>query len=456
MKTILIATIFLSLGIHAEDKGPIELTPKVLPKGKTLETAYQREYAFLISQKNDLEKRLSAIDAEYSQKIKRAKKDLATLEKTLIGKTVGNEKLTNRLFEAERTLESAQNDDELLKNTLNQGENTLHALNIEFKAENDQIALNDQLTLLFDKGILALDQSSRITKKDAEFYGIDGKKVSGTVYSLGLIALYGISDAVSGPLYPIGNGKLRVWKDQDAATKGIFDGSSQPDTLHLFIKEFGTKSVEEKKEKTLGDIMKAGGTIGWVIVFLGFFSLLFSAIRAILLSKAGKNEKEIEEGILPLVESGNLTEAKEQVLKATGPLGRIVQWTLLHLDFDKERLEDAIMEKMIEESALVDRFGTAILVIAAVAPLLGLLGTVTGMISTFDIITEYGTGDPKLLSTGISEALVTTELGLVVAIPSLLLGNILSGQSEKIKSKMEQVALRISNRFQRYQKGLEA
>jgi len=84
-------------------------------------------------------------------------------------------------------------------------------------------------------------------------------------------------------------------------------------------------------------------------------------------------------------------------------------------------------------------------VIAAVAPLLGLLGTVTGMIATFDVITEFGTSDPKLLSGGIAIALTTTQLGLMVAIPFLLLGNMLSGWAERIKDDMEAAALRISN-----------
>ncbi len=102
---------------------------------------------------------------------------------------------------------------------------------------------------------------------------------------------------------------------------------------------------------------------------------------------------------------------------------------------------------MIHEHKIIDRFGAMILVFAAVAPLLGLLGTVTGMISTFDIITEYGTGDPKLLSHGISEALITTELGLVVAIPTLLFGNILSGWGKNIKMTLDKVALRVINGF---------
>ncbi|OYY26023.1 MAG: flagellar motor protein MotA, partial [Sulfurovum sp. 17-42-90] len=97
----------------------------------------------------------------------------------------------------------------------------------------------------------------------------------------------------------------------------------------------------------------------------------------------------------------------------------------------------------------IDKFGSFVMVIAAVAPLLGLLGTVTGMITTFDTITEFGTGDPKLLSGGISEALVTTEFGLVVAIPLMLLGNLMSGWAQKIKDSMEQSALQVINVFEK-------
>lgn len=108
------------------------------------------------------------------------------------------------------------------------------------------------------------------------------------------------------------------------------------------------------------------------------------------------------------------------------------------------------MENILNEQSRIDRFGSFVMVIAAVAPLLGLLGTVTGMIATFDIITEQGTGDPKLLSGGISEALVTTMIGLVVAIPLLLLGNLLSGWAQNIKDSMEQSALHIVNIFEKH------
>ena len=91
--------------------------------------------------------------------------------------------------------------------------------------------------------------------------------------------------------------------------------------------------------------------------------------------------------------------------------------------------------------AQLNAYKSLIQTIAMAAPLAGLLGTVTGMIATFAIITEHGTGDPRMLSGGISEALITTQLGLIVAIPALLIGNILSGWSKALQGRIEQGVL---------------
>ena len=150
-----------------------------------------------------------------------------------------------------------------------------------------------------------------------------------------------------------------------------------------------------------------------------------------------------------LVEAKKVEEARVLAETLGSSVGRVVAQTLKNAKAPREKLENIITESILNELKLVDRFGPIILVIAAVAPLLGLLGTVTGMISTFDVITEHGTGDPKLLSGGISEALITTKLGLMVAIPALLAGNLLSGQGQRIKIEMEKEALRMANLFAR-------
>ena len=116
-------------------------------------------------------------------------------------------------------------------------------------------------------------------------------------------------------------------------------------------------------------------------------------------------------------------------------------------DVDSETLQLKLDEAILKEQPAINARIAFIKIISMVAPLLGLLGTVTGMIITFQAITLFGTGDPKLLSSGISIALVTTEVGLAVAIPALIFGNLLSGWAESIKDEMEKAALHVMNQY---------
>jgi biopolymer transport protein ExbB len=105
-----------------------------------------------------------------------------------------------------------------------------------------------------------------------------------------------------------------------------------------------------------------------------------------------------------------------------------------------ETLELKIDEAILKEVPQLEKAQSMIKLFAAVAPLLGLLGTVTGMIATFQAITNFGTGDPKLMAGGISQALITTVLGLVAAIPLLLSHNLVSGQSKRLVQILDEQA----------------
>jgi len=108
-------------------------------------------------------------------------------------------------------------------------------------------------------------------------------------------------------------------------------------------------------------------------------------------------------------------------------------------------MENALQEAILREIPPLERFLSTLGMLAAIAPLLGLLGTVTGMINTFHVITFYGTSDPRMMSGGISEALVTTMLGLCVAIPIMLCHTLLSRQVEIMISTMEEKAVAMVN-----------
>ena len=113
----------------------------------------------------------------------------------------------------------------------------------------------------------------------------------------------------------------------------------------------------------------------------------------------------------------------------------------------RQTAEHSARELLVAETSRMSGHLNTLAVIAGVAPLLGLLGTVTGMIRLFEVITRFGTGDPKLLAGGISEALITTEVGLIIAVPVLLLHNFLRNCRNRITAELQVGTLRIINRL---------
>lgn len=172
------------------------------------------------------------------------------------------------------------------------------------------------------------------------------------------------------------------------------------------------------------DQVNSGGLVGHVILVLGLFGFIIAADRFRVLTEL---EKKV------VAQRANIGHPTED-----NPLGRVL--AVYHKDpnVDHETLELRLDEAVLREvPALEHRLGW-LKILAAVAPLLGLLGTVTGMILTFQQITLFGTGDPKLMADGISQALVTTVEGLVVAIPMVLLHSWLAGKSKSMIQTLEE------------------
>ena len=140
---------------------------------------------------------------------------------------------------------------------------------------------------------------------------------------------------------------------------------------------------------------------------------------------------------LQYIEDGQIEEAKKYVRGIGGHFGRLFQSAVKHAGDSKELLEEVLYERMLESQPKIERLLPIIAVTAATAPLLGLLGTVTGMINTFQQITLFGTSDASKLAGGISEALITTKFGLIAAIPSLVVHALLSRKAQGILAAME-------------------
>lgn len=174
---------------------------------------------------------------------------------------------------------------------------------------------------------------------------------------------------------------------------------------------------------TFRERLEFGGVVGVIIMILGSLTFLLAVVRMTMIFIVSRKVAAQKKTATP--NKGN-------------PLGRMLQIYADNRTLDTETLELKLEEGLLRETAGLERFLWLIKVVSAVAPLLGLLGTVTGMINTFQIITLYGTGDPKMMAGGISEALVTTMLGLYAAIPLVLMHSVVASLSAGVTNVLEE------------------
>ncbi len=177
---------------------------------------------------------------------------------------------------------------------------------------------------------------------------------------------------------------------------------------------------------TLSERVQQGGLVGYIILAVGAFALLLAAYKLVTIN----------------ITAVKVAAQKRDVANPqnNNPLGRVLQVYNSSKSLDIESLEMRLAEAILDEMPRINRFIVILKIISVVAPLMGLQGTVTGMINTFQAITLFGTGDPKTMAGGISQALVTTVLGLVVAIPTVVLHTIVASRAKSINHTLEHQA----------------
>ena len=177
---------------------------------------------------------------------------------------------------------------------------------------------------------------------------------------------------------------------------------------------------------SLGERINQGGIIGYIILAIGGITLLFAIYKYVMLWMMGR-EVDAQRANLDKPNSNN-------------PLGRVLKVGESYMKETIDRLELKLAEAIMAERPPIERGISFVKIVSVVAPLAGLLGTVTGMIVTFQQITLFGTGDPKIMAGGISQALVTTVLGLVVAIPTTLAHSFLQSSARSVVDVLEEQA----------------
>jgi biopolymer transport protein ExbB len=188
-----------------------------------------------------------------------------------------------------------------------------------------------------------------------------------------------------------------------------------------------------------------GGFAMWPIA--GFFvvAMLLAVYKLVELMGVRAAKASDVEAILGHLRAGNRDAALAHAKSVGGHVGRLLTAAVENANEDKEVIDEVLYEQIIATQPQLERYLAFIAVTAAVAPLWGLLGTVTGMMKTFKLITIVGTGDAKSLSSGISEALITTKWGLIVAIPTLVVHAMLNRKAKSVIGSMEQTAVSFVN-----------
>ncbi|MCB1692255.1 MAG: MotA/TolQ/ExbB proton channel family protein [Pseudomonadales bacterium] len=281
-----------------------------------------------------------------------------------------------------------------------------------------KLATIDEIERLWAELQREATESGKVTKFKAKVVKLNGEEVEQDVVRVGTFNL------VSDGQYVVYDADKKVVKelprqpasrfvssaaDLEAATSGFVPFGLDPTRGQLLSLQVQVPDLEER--------IQQGGLPGYVILALGIIAVLLSIERFITLFLTGSRVKKQMTSSTP--DKGN-------------PLGRVLQVYHENKDVDSETLQLKLDEAILKEQPSINARIAFIKIISMVAPLLGLLGTVIGMIATFQAITLFGTGDPKTMAGGISQALITTVEGLCVAIPTVLLHALVNGRAQNI------------------------
>ncbi|MEZ4386555.1 MAG: DUF3450 family protein [Candidatus Krumholzibacteriia bacterium] len=306
--------------------------------------------------------------------------------------------------------------------------------------------------VLFDE----IRLSGQVRLDTEEFVGRDGQETRGTVLSLGkFTAAYQTPEETGFLSYSPESHRLVALSTLPKGgiahdLRGYLAGTS--DKVPLDISAGGALR-QVSHQTTLWEQFQAGGPIVWPILGLAVAALFIVIYKLVYLNLVAGNTSRLMGRMNELAADGKWDACENLVSGRRSPVVHVLSAGLEVRQADRQTQESVLQEAILNQLPKVERGMAVLAMLGAVAPLLGLLGTVTGMIDTFRVITLYGTGDPKLMSGGISEALVTTELGLAVAIPIMLLHTFLNRRVSHIIGEMEEKSVQLCNIFQKHRLG---
>lgn len=408
---------------------------KIATDRATLEQAVRQ----LEEQTSSLEKKVTALDAE--------EKRLAEQEKELLAKLAATDAVVRELVGVLRI--HAKDLQSLLTGSLqsafgDQGGPSLSAIaeQSQFPGMEEIAAMNQALRRQLTGG-----GAVRIAK--GPVVDRSGNTVEAEILVLGnFTAAYHLGEEVGFLNYSVAGKKLFALsrlpsRAQQKLLRAYMEGKSEAVVLDITR---GAALGQLTHTPTFWQQVQSGGPLVWPILAIFAVASLLIVERLVFLLRNRVNAHLLFDNLAAMAEQGDWRACREHCRKLAGkPLARVLAAGIDHCQGGRELMENGLQEAILREIPPMERFLASLAMLAAIAPLLGLLGTVTGMIDTFHVITQYGTGDPRMMSGGISVALVTTMLGLGVAIPIMLVHTLLNRAVDNRIAELEEKAVALVN-----------
>ncbi|MEZ9577399.1 MULTISPECIES: MotA/TolQ/ExbB proton channel family protein [unclassified Vibrio] len=309
-----------------------------------------------------------------------------------------------------------------LSSTVNSVDRAEHTATVDQIIDAKSLPSMPQLTGLWMSMVEQIQASSELSKSQIAFINGEGNTNKVDAYRLGSIGLVTEQGYVSWNTQRE-DAIAYLKQPQNGPTLASLSSLANGEVSNVVVDPSRGFMLEQLAlTPSLTDRLQAGGVVGKVILGLLAIGLIIALVRGVSLAIARQKIR---------------AQLKNPEQAGDNPLGRVLAVYNKEQNQTVEALELRLLEAVVDEQTHLEKGLSMLKLLAALAPMLGLLGTVTGMIETFQVITQFGNGDPKVMAGGISMALVTTVLGLVAAMPLLLAHNILSTQAENIRNILE-------------------
>ncbi|MCO7225441.1 MotA/TolQ/ExbB proton channel family protein [Pleionea sp. CnH1-48] len=434
MNKVLLSSLFAGLFsvAQAADAPKVQSLDELLQTVKKAEgvesRANKQRYQRFLSQKNQQQRLLNEANAELARERTRSEQlkaqfdtneaSLAEMENQLniklgnLGEAVG-------VLRKEAADTSAKISSSIISSQLPNRSGYLDDL-----AQRKEIPQIPELRRLWAEMQTEMTEQGKIVRYDTEIVDSKGVKVNATVDRIGVFNLVSNGDYLKFNKDSQNVEQIATQPNSGEFSAGIsdFQNSGQMSLVAIDPTKGTIVEIETGRESWPDRVKNYAGVVGFSIIGVLIIGFVIALERLITLGAIGGKMRK---------QAGNLN-------PGNNPLGRIMAVYLANKDDDVENLELKLDEAVLKELPRLETRVAIIKIFAAVSPLMGLLGTVTGMIETFQGITLYGSGDPGVMAAGISSALITTVLGIVAAIPLILIHSVVSAKSKSLVHLLEE------------------